>query len=223
MCDPLKLYGYPITHLGRSDGVRSGIEVDEDVEEDSSAYHRDHHRVLGWWYVLEGRRTEATHVHARHSHALTISGTWHPSFHDLFSARFLLLPLTDSSTSVLPLFYVPVRFTVSLDSKLRTTTRVVACKRRPRRKGRKCMSNRGNCRRATGTCSPAGAACLGSMADSPLHSTLLFFAIRKFRWFEMRREPCFIDLSLVKSSKHGGPSSPRLQGDAHLQILNVSN
>lgn len=51
---------HSITHLSHSDGVRIGIEMNEEGQEDGSLYHRDHHRVLGWWYVLEGRRTEAT-------------------------------------------------------------------------------------------------------------------------------------------------------------------
>lgn len=74
--------------------------MNENGQEDGSAYHLDHHRVLGWWYVLEGRRTEATgldtNVHAHHSHALTVPGTWHPPFHDLSLPLFIFSPLVNA-------------------------------------------------------------------------------------------------------------------------------
>lgn len=51
---------HPITYLSHSDGIYGGIEMNEDEQKDGNAYHRNHHHVFSWWYVLEGRRTKAT-------------------------------------------------------------------------------------------------------------------------------------------------------------------
>lgn len=44
---------------------------------------------LSWWVRPRGSRDRswpAAHVHARHSHALTVPSTWHPPFHDPLSS-----------------------------------------------------------------------------------------------------------------------------------------